>query len=270
MRPTDNIVYFTYGDNLIDIRLCPKNGHNTLKLAWIYSNGSNLKLTLSSGYDDSAFLQPYSWLLEYTDLTDKPEDLSSDQIKEIIRRVSYNRYNKIDNLTPNNIVSNTPQRFIHAQINQDIFNIPFRKKSWKIAVKRDPIERFRSAVKYLHSSYKKETYAEDKRVYTDLSDIDLNNIDKVLDCLENGKIKDEHFFTQSYYMGHVNMYDEVFDIKDLHLLLEKIQGLGTFMNEDITKIKLNETSEEINIVLTTEQKSRIIKLYAQDYANGWC
>ena len=270
MRPTDNILYFTHGENLVDIRLCPKNGHNTLKLTWIYSNGSNLKIQVPSGYDADVFKGPYSSLLEFTDLTKKPEDLSSDEIKQIIRETSYNCYKRIDNLIPNNIVSNTPQRFILAQINQDIFNIPFRKKSWKIAVKRDPIERFISIIKHLHSSYKDKNYEKDKRGFIDLSNIDVNNIDHILDYLENGKIKDEHFFTQSYYMGHVNMYDEVFDIKDLHLLLEKIQGLGTFKNEDITKIKLNETHKKINIVLTAEQKSRIIKLYAQDYANGWC
>lgn len=239
----NNVLYF---NNDIDIRLCTKNGSSTLTSAW------------SAIYN-------------------KP----TTQLDLLCRCMK----------------------------NQDLFNPPFRPGSYRIAIKRDPIERFLSAAFMIKlKTWPKKPYENWNDILKDLiyntwslkSDetwndilkdlisntwsqrsyetqhdnlknlIDLHNFDKTIENLESNKIKDDHFFSQTLQMGHVNEYDKIYYVHELPTLL---QWLKTKCKTQAKITTLWSNRNEIdykNILLSDQQKLRIMKLYADDYANGWC
>jgi len=159
----------------------------------------------------------------------------------------------------------TVVRYNEAMKFQDIWDIPFRRNSYRIAIKRDPIERFLSTVNYLD---KVNMYDKDnpfKKKYISLEDVDRSDINKVLDAFDNQTLRDEHFFSQSYFMGHPNDYDKVYYLSELD---ELIQWLCKKCNYVYIPVKFNQSEGDYPI-LTSEQQLRIIKMYAKDYANGW-
>lgn len=159
----------------------------------------------------------------------------------------------------------TVVRYNEAMKFQDIWDIPFRRNSYRIAVKRDPVERFLSTVSYLD---KVNMYDKDnplKKKYIWLEDIDKSDIDKVLNAFDNQTLRDEHFFSQSYFMGHPNDYDKVYYLSELDQLIEWLCKKCHYV---YTPVKFNQSSEDYP-TLTDAQQMRIIKMYAKDYANGW-
>lgn len=159
----------------------------------------------------------------------------------------------------------TDFRYHQAMIYQDIWDIPFRRGSYRIAVKRDPLERFLSTITYLDKVKKYDANNPWKKLYIQLDDINKSDIDKVLDAFDNQTLRDEHFFSQTYFMGHPNDYDKVYY---LHELDELIKWLCKKCNYPYSPIKLNKSKDPYP-ELTSEQQLRIIKMYAKDYANGW-
>ena len=175
--------------------------------------------------------------------------------------------------------------------NQDIWDQPFRKGSYRIAVKRDPVERFISTVLYLAESTKHPNYFKLKKSYTDLTSVNLDNIESIIEAFENQILRDEHFFTQSYFMGHPNDYDKVYYLTELpQLLLWLEKKVFKFQTTTLWFEKLKYSIADIShknpvpfrhlwenkakytdqrVQLTIEQTKRIVKLYAKDYANGW-
>jgi len=150
----------------------------------------------------------------------------------------------------------------------DQFDIPFRKGSYRIAVRRDPVDRFKSACEYIvanHASYIREGRAEE------LPSLDAE-LDMVLDKIEDGTTKNNHFYTQSWYLGKPSDYDMVVHIDELTQLM-------VFLNE---AAELNLSPDQLNIwdnkttlkmygdSVTIMQRRRIKKLYRRDYENGWC
>ena len=139
---------------------------------------------------------------------------------------------------------------------------PFRKGSTRIAIKRDPVERFTSACEYIVRN--QEKYLKYGIDYPELNE----DIRSVIGGVMDGSIKNEHFFSQSYFMGNANDYDLVYDLNDVNKLLEflaKSTGIDRLKSiwENRTKDKLY-TNE-----LTKSDVRDIMQLYQRDYKNGW-
>lgn len=168
---------------------------------------------------------------------------------------------------------NAVDRYHRAMKFQDIWDQPFRRGSYRIAIKRDPVQRFISAVTYLDKVKLEPNYLRTRKSYIDLTNVDKDDIDSVLDAFDNQTLRDEHFFSQSYFMGRPNDYDKVYDITEVHELLEwltkktnpKIPIVDFWAN----KTKGSSDRQMANNELTDKQTMRIIKMYAKDYANGW-
>ena len=160
------------------------------------------------------------------------------------------------------------ERYNMVMLKMDVWDQPFRRGSYRIAIKRDPIERFMSAIYYLEQTKLYYHHKYVKKNYIDLTQVDSKNINAVLDAFDNQLLRDEHFFSQSYFMGHPNDYDKVYYLHQMPELLEWLErkikcktsfkGIWRNQNPSLDKVKL-----------THEQQMRIIKMYAKDYANGW-
>lgn len=174
-----------------------------------------------------------------------------------------NRYVKIN-------APGAPDRYHTAMRRQDIWDQPFRRGSYRIAVKRDPVERFISTVSYLDRVRVEPNYLKFKKSYIDLTNVNKEDIDSVLDAFDQQKLRDEHFFSQSYFMGHPDQYDKIYDITELPELLSWLttKCKPKIPIKHLWKNKTKDTDSRIQ--LTDKQTMRIIKTYAKDYANGWC
>lgn len=150
----------------------------------------------------------------------------------------------------------------------DFINYPFRKGSFRMAVKRDPVERFISAIEYCQT----------KIPHKKLSDRDYKryeSIGQVLDLIEDGKIYEHHFHTQTHFMGSIDRYDAVWDIQDLtHMFrycVRKHPDLkwGPRLNPVLNTMRQKE-HKRITSNISDSEIARIKVLYGEDYRNGWC
>lgn len=163
------------------------------------------------------------------------------------------------------IVGNYKWRYYHVQKFSDQFDLPFRKKSIRIAIRRDPVDRFRSACEFIQRS--RAEYLLDGRQLPELS----LQIDDVLTNLEEGKLKNNHFYTQSWYMGNVLDYDMVFHIDELYKLLAFLKNSCKIEYDNFENIRVNRTSNKLyNDTFSQEQTDRINEIYKKDFRNGWC
>ena len=123
-------------------------------------------------------------------------------------------------------------------------NFPFRKDSYRVALKRDPVERFISAVNMMY----KKTESIDWLSKVSPKPIDYTDmtLEDILSGLEDGTINNIHFQPQSYFMGNVKDYDKVFYTKDLKDLLVFVCN---FKSSDLisAETKLSVTSLHVNI-----------------------
>lgn len=164
----------------------------------------------------------------------------------------------------------TQSRYEDIMRQQDLWDIPFRYGTERIAVKRDPVKRFISAVSYLDQIKIAENHMENKKSYIDLTEVTIDDIDHILDALEKHHLRDEHFFTQSWFLGDKNQYDRIYDITEVNKLLEYLDSKVT-MRAPVKNLWKNKTKgTDKRIELTKDQEIRVVKLYAKDYANGWC
>ena len=150
----------------------------------------------------------------------------------------------------------------------DQFEIPFRKGSYRIAVRLDPIVRFRSACEYIVANQ-----AEYIRMGRGDEQLPMEReLDKVLDRIEDGSLKNNHFYTQSWYMGKPEDYDMVVyidELPQLMIFLNDACELG--FSDEMLNIHDNKSRTKVyNSVLTHTQRRRIRLLYRKDYENGWC
>lgn len=241
MTPADNVLYFNLNRKNIDIRLCLKNGYTTLRTAWVWSKANPSLNSMKKSFDSEFPGEDF-----HLDIFKRKGGIHCDG------------------------VGSTNYRYALAMLAQDIYDIPFRRNSYRIAIKRDPIKRFLSTLEYLEKVKNHERYsANEKKHYIDLTNLDITNVNHIIECLDNGKLRDEHFFPQSYFMGHRDQYHKVYDIQDLNILLQEIESWGVVMDLKLSDLKENSSPYKHKITLTPEQEARIIKLYAQDYANGW-
>jgi hypothetical protein len=130
----------------------------------------------------------------------------------------------------------------------------FRKSSYKICVKRDPVERALSATKYILKNR--------------LNIIDPT-IDDVEEVLDNISIDLDFFFhSQTFWMGSYENYDDVYDIQELDLLVKWLVNDYNYYGVKIEKknvSKSNIRSEDLSFNILTKVK----KFYEIDYDNGW-
>ena len=146
----------------------------------------------------------------------------------------------------------------------DMFDIPFRKGSYRIAVRRDPIDRFKSACEFIMDA--RSYYIKEGKF---LPDIALE-LDQVIDDLEQGKYRDNHFYTQTYYMGLPQEYDMVYHIDELPKLLAFLQD-ATETDRDLTGLHENKTKLKLyNGAIDPEHMTKLRNFYLKDYINGWC
>lgn len=144
----------------------------------------------------------------------------------------------------------------------DRINPPFRKGSIRYAIKRDPIERFLSAYRFLKKDY-----------------ANTISIDQTLDKLETGDHDYEpHYMSQSYFLGVPEDYDHVYDIKDTNKILNAIWYNRSTTEDDsilesfVQEVHMNKTHDQKHLGafdVTDEQRDRILELYDIDYKRGW-
>ena len=130
----------------------------------------------------------------------------------------------------------------------------FRKSSYKICIKRDPIERALSAAKYILKHRL-------NIVHPTLDEINelLNNISIDLDF---------HFNSQTFWMGSSDMYDAVYDISELDSLVDWL--INDYRYYDIVNKKKNISESNIKTEdLPINILKKIKKFYEIDYDNGW-
>lgn len=187
----------------------------------------------------------------------------------------------------------------------DQFDMPFRKNSVRFAIRRDPIDRFKSAVEMLQAQSKNYKVDPDINVEGfDKSYKGYSSVKEVLDKLELNEIVNAHFWTQTYYMGHPSQYDYVYDISEMNSCLVHLNNFLSPINreldkypmrmmmsnnssdEDLAKIESEEhnhkkrmathadfvkISEEEKITrhMTSMDYARVRRLYKVDYENGW-
>lgn len=159
-------------------------------------------------------------------------------------------------------------RLTKVRTHGDQFDIPFRKGSFRIAVRRDPVDRFLSACEYIVANQAKHIAQGRIDELPTLS----HEMEEVITSIENGIIKNNHFYTQSWYMGKPEDYDMIVHINELDRLLRFINissDLG--FTKDETSIHDNKTVLKMyNSYVSDSQRDRIKELYKKDYLNGWC
>lgn len=131
----------------------------------------------------------------------------------------------------------------------------FRKGSYRIAVKRDPVDRAISAAKQVLST----------RLYVDYPTVDM--VEEILmNCDPN---IDHHFLSQTYWMGNVNEYNKIYDILDLSDLVKWLANDYSYPYE-IKYDYFNKSQSKINVNdLSTRVVDHVKNVYEIDYKNGW-
>lgn len=131
----------------------------------------------------------------------------------------------------------------------------FRKKSYKIAIKRNPIERALSSAKYIF------------KTKLNIEDPDIELVEEML--LEVNHKNDFHFLPQAFFMGTPEMYNAVYDIHSLDNMIEylseyKWNGKITLSDKNVSesKIQISDLSDEVI--------NRWKQIFKIDYELGWC
>ena len=121
---------------------------------------------------------------------------------------------------------------------------------FKSCIIRDPIERFVSAYK------NRVLYHKDKMFYN-------HSIDQIIEKLENGVFENNHFNTQSHYLGNSLKY---FDVVGNVSNIKKFQDyINDFFNKKIIFPRLQTGGGDNQISLNSSQIKKIRKIYDCDY-----
>tara|TARA_R110000868_G_scaffold6741_1_gene37691 strand:+ start:57 stop:728 length:672 start_codon:yes stop_codon:yes gene_type:complete len=131
----------------------------------------------------------------------------------------------------------------------------FRIGSYKIAVKRDPIERVLSSAKYI--------------LKTRLNIINPS-IDMIEELLNTADDKtDFHFLSQTFWMGTPDLYDKVYGIHQTEDMIEYLQDNYIWLGKigDTYKNISDSTIQVKDLAISTINKWK--DFYKIDYDNGW-
>ena len=131
----------------------------------------------------------------------------------------------------------------------------FRKDSYRIAVKRDPIERVLSAAKY---------------ILKNRLNIFNPSIDMIEELLKNSVFEtDQHFLPQTFWMGIPDLYNKVYSIHQVEDMIEYLQDDYVWLGE-IKDTHKNISNPKIKVKdLSDSTIERWMNIYKIDYDNGW-
>lgn len=165
------------------------------------------------------------------------------------------------------VYGNYVDRYTNVRLHGYTSELPFRKGSFRIAVKRDPIDRFKSACKFI---LQERAYFIRHGRANDLPEIS-EVLDDVIDAVYNSTIKNNHFYTQTWYMGKPEDYDMVVHISELNRVLAFIEETCERAPGSLTKLHENKTHLKLHSdAISPEQLEKLHDLYAKDFKNGWC
>jgi len=142
----------------------------------------------------------------------------------------------------------------------------FRKNSYRIAIKRDPIERAISAAKEVIGA---TFHIHDPSIDT-IEEFFLNFDLNVDDYVLSDNIRfNYHFLSQTWAMGMPSFYDKIYDIQDLDKLVKWLEKSYNYPYK-ITNRYLNKSRGKIGISDISQQViDKLYKTYEIDYRNGW-
>jgi hypothetical protein len=150
--------------------------------------------------------------------------------------------------------------------NIDDIRYGFRKDSYRIAVKRNPIERALSAAKeVMRSSFN----ILDPSIDT-IEEFFLSFNLNVEKYIISDKIEfNYHFLSQTYIMGNAQNYDKIYDIQDLGKLVKWLEEDYDYPYK-ITNRHLNKSKSILKASDLSQQViDKLYKTYEIDYRNGW-
>jgi hypothetical protein len=128
---------------------------------------------------------------------------------------------------------------------------PERKDSIKVAVKKDPLERFISSLAWFNYKYE----------YNETVDSVINGLQKAIN--DNTYLSDIHFWTQSYFYGDPEKLDYIIYPSEITNLIKTNTGV------DLGEIHKGQTLLPY-VDLTDNQKEQLKEMYRSDYENGYC
>jgi hypothetical protein len=137
----------------------------------------------------------------------------------------------------------------------------FRKNTYKIAVYRDPIDRFVSACNWDYCHWGKHPDFKDTILFAD-------NFDTIFDTWVGFlSAHNKHYFPQTLYLNKRKDYDMVYNISDIDLLFEYLN----VMYSNNFRPHVNETTiRHFNRdQLSVDQIEKLYTIYSVDYDNGW-
>ena len=117
-----------------------------------------------------------------------------------------------------------------------------RRDSIKIVIKRDPVGRFQSALRWYNTKYDQNLSVED--------------------AIENTP-DDPHFYSQTHFYGNPSKYDRIIHMSQINDIIVEYTG------KSFGKIhKGMQTADQLD--LSPEQIDMIEEMYMEDYDNGYC
>ena len=158
-------------------------------------------------------------------------------------------------------------------------DFPFRKKTTRIAVVRDPVKRFMSASNYYirqQERYEKKIYDKEwydknhKKGEPIYAKIVSKTVRGIIEQLEKREIFDSHFYSQTHFLGHPDDYDMVFDINN-------IDELFLYLNKNcdpknpipFLRKNTSDTFKSFSSTLKPNDIELIKEFYSKDYKRGW-
>jgi len=161
----------------------------------------------------------------------------------------------------------------------DYLNLPFRKNSIRYAIKRNPVERFLSAVEYVAQNY----YDSENRKYkfqpygSNVINLKMYSLSSILEMIIKRRHQDIHYAPMYYFYGDKKQYDYVFDLSELRDLIQEIMNECGIRDPSIVEqfVSMHENKTQNRIFpsikqLTKTQLRTIEKLVSIDFENGWC
>lgn len=142
----------------------------------------------------------------------------------------------------------------------------FRKNSYRIAVKRDPIERALSAAKEVIGA---TFHIHDPSIDT-IEEFFLNFDLNVNEYVLSDNIRfNYHFLSQTWSMGTSSYYDKIYDVRDLDQLVKSLEEDYNYPYK-ITNRYLNRARSAMKISdLSKQVIDKVYETYEIDYRNGW-
>ena len=169
--------------------------------------------------------------------------------------------------------SNDNEQFAWPRV-PDVVGWTYHNAEIKLAIKRDPVDRFISGYKnrVLYHKDISKTYhwllKQFKNKTKHLPEVpSLDTFIKNFDTYWTNPWIASHFKSQTTFLGNKDYYTHVFDITELNKVKELLEEIT---NIKITVPHLQAGGNDIEVPITDENIKWIKKKYAIDYENGWC